>query len=188
MARSIWKGPFVQTSLRKKINRAKEYRNKEEITSLMINGRQPITDQGWDEGREDSVMSVRTTTTMVDKAGRALSCSPTQPTNTTCFIWNNKVQVKVEIVVKVTAYLYLSVIAFPMSSNRGQSPKSSLRNRAGDDKVEVPPTQFSSQQGENDGSSQEYYREMCLLIMKTDFLSCHPVSYTHLTLPTIYSV
>ena len=60
-----------------------------------------------------------------------------------------------------------------MSSNRGQSPKSSLRNRAGDDKVEVPPTQFSSQQGENDVSSQEYYREMCLLIMKTDFLSCH---------------
>ena len=25
MSRSIWKGPFVQTSLRKKINRAKEY-------------------------------------------------------------------------------------------------------------------------------------------------------------------
>ena len=25
MSRSIWKGPFVQTSLRKKIGRAKEY-------------------------------------------------------------------------------------------------------------------------------------------------------------------
>ena len=169
-------------------NRAKEYRNKEDITSLMINGRQPITDQGWDEGGENSMLSRETPTTTVEQAGRPISCSSTQPAYTSCIIWNNKVQVRIVIVVIVTAYQYLRIIASPMSSNRGQSPKSSIGKQAGDGQVEKP-TQISIQQEasdghasltdrifnqreESDGSLQEYYQKRCFLIMKTVILSC----------------
>ena len=103
----------VSGAAREPNNRAKEYRNKEDITSLMINGR-----QGCDEGGEESVMRRETPVTTVEQDGRSISCHSSQPAYTSSVIWNNKVQVRVVIEVKITAYQYLRIIASPMSSNR----------------------------------------------------------------------
>ena len=71
--------------------RDKDYKSKDDITSLMINGKQSFTHQGWDEssGREDAMSTELPTATVVHAASLFIF---TQSTYISCFIWITEVQ------------------------------------------------------------------------------------------------
>ena len=69
--------------------RDKEYKQEDDITSLMINGKQSLTHQVWDESssRENGMMSTDIPTTTVDHAASLFISSSTQPSYNSCIIW-----------------------------------------------------------------------------------------------------